>query len=65
MAATFNALRAKITPAGAYVTCPKCGEPVGNPGDESHLWEIGQLQGTIDCICGQTLALCAPRWATS
>lgn len=47
---------AKASPAAYYLTCPHCGEMVGNPVDGSFLWSATHpYPATVDCLCGETI----------
>lgn len=53
---------AKASPAGWYVDCPECNEPIAEPDSGSHMWLLGdhRLDGkhTHTCpSCGTKIKL--------
>lgn len=48
---------AKKVVAAWNLVCPECDEPIDNPVDGSHLWDVGWgSAGTVKCLsCGATV----------
>jgi RNase P subunit RPR2 len=54
-------MKALITATTVQVTCPKCKEPLPEPGSGSFQWETNQVFAAIMCSCGTPVTVVIPK----